>query len=81
MWIKHPWNISDISNSELTRTLFPVESANNIKITITHHGVIGYGWIWEGISLMIAYWVSQSVTQCSTKILMQSVMVCLKENV
>ena len=37
--------------SEL-RTLFPVGSANNIKIEITRHVVIGDGYIWEEISLM-----------------------------
>ena len=58
MWIEHPWN-----TSELARTLFPVEcsyllTANNIKIT---HRVVRDGCFWEGISLMNACWVSQSV--------------------
>ena len=35
------------SYSELTRTLFPVESTNNNKVT--GHRVIGDGYIWEGI--------------------------------
>ena len=61
MWIKHPWNTSNVPYSELARTLFPVESTNNIKTKITHPRVIGDGCIWEGISLMNAWWVSQSV--------------------
>ena len=35
------------SYSELTRTLFLVESTNNNKVT--RHRVIGDGYIWEGI--------------------------------
>ena len=48
MWIKRPWNASDIA-----RTLCIVESTNNIKIKITHK-VVGDECIWEGISLMNA---------------------------
>ena len=29
MWIKQPWNLSQISYNELARTLFPAESTNN----------------------------------------------------
>ena len=39
---------------ELARTLFPVESTNNIKSKITHHRFKGAGCIWERISLMNA---------------------------
>ena len=35
----------------LTRTLFPVESTDNIKTKVTTHRVIGGGCMWEGISL------------------------------
>ena len=59
MWIKHPWNIVHVPYKELTETLFPVESTNNIKIKITHRRVIGDGCIWERISLMNACWVIQ----------------------
>ena len=31
-----------------------------MKIIIIHHRVTGNRWIWEGISLMNACWVSQS---------------------
>ena len=56
MWIKDPWN-----TSELERTLFSVQSAtNNIQIKIIHR-VVGDGCIWEGLSLINACWVSQSV--------------------
>ena len=55
MWIKHPY-------SELARTLFRVESTNNLKIKITQHRVLGDGFIWEGISFMNAWWVSQSAS-------------------
>ena len=45
---------------ELTRTLFPTESTNDIKIETTHQRSIEDGCIWEGISLMNACWaVSQ----------------------
>ena len=37
-----------------------IVATNNIKIKITHR-VVGDGCIWEGISLMNACWVSQSV--------------------
>ena len=47
--------------SGLAWTLFPVESTSKVKIKITHHRVIGDGCIWEGISLINACWVSQSV--------------------
>ena len=43
---------SNIFETQVTRTLFPGESTNDIKIKITQHGVIGDGCIWEGISLM-----------------------------
>ena len=46
---------------ELVKTLFPVESTNNIKINIIHHRVIGDGCICQGISHMNTCWVSQSV--------------------
>ena len=59
MRIKNPWNTSHIHYSESTRTLFPVGGTNNIKIKITHHRVIGSGYIWEGLSLINAWWVSQ----------------------
>ena len=59
MWIKHPWNIVHVPYKELTETLFPVESTNNIKIKITHRRVIGDDCIWERISLMNACWVIQ----------------------
>ena len=49
IWIRHPWNISHISYSELAWTLFPEESTNNIKIKITHHRVTEGECIWEGI--------------------------------
>ena len=61
--IKHPWNTSHIPYSELTRTLFPVESTNNTKIKIRHRRVIRDGFIWEWMSLMNVCWVSQ----CSIK--------------
>ena len=51
------------SLSEYARTLFPVESTNNIQIKITNHKFIGDGCIWEGISLK-RYFVD-SVSQCS----------------
>ena len=38
----------------LARILFPVESTNDIKISITHHKVIGDGYIWERVSHMNA---------------------------
>ena len=62
--------------SELAGTLFPVESTNNTKIKITHHRVIGDWWIWEGISLVNAGWVSH----CSIKFLVVSDGV-FKENI
>ena len=43
---------------ELARTLFSVESTNNIISKITHHRVKGFGCIWERISPMNACWVS-----------------------
>ena len=55
---------SHIPYSKLVRNLFPAESANNIKIKITHHRVIEDGCLWEGISLMN---FDESVGQCSTK--------------
>ena len=61
MWIKHPCNTSHIPYSELVKTLFSVESTNNIKIKITQRRVIGDGCIWEEILLMKARWVIQSV--------------------
>ena len=61
MWIKHPWNTSHILYSELVKTLFSVESTNNIKIKITQRRVIGDGCIWEEISLTKARWVIQSM--------------------
>ena len=54
MWIKRPWNASDIA-----RTLCIVESTNNIKIKITHK-VVGDGCN-EHLFLMNACWVSHSV--------------------
>ena len=61
MWIKHPRITSHIPYSELARTVFPVESTNNIMIKITYHRVIGNRCILEGIALPNAWWVSQSV--------------------
>ena len=63
--------------SELARTLFPVESINNIKITITRLRVIGDGCIWERISLMNAL-LSQSVNDPSS---FKCLVVFLKEKV
>ena len=54
MWIKQlitshtPYTVTI---SKLVRSLFPTESANNIKIKITHHRVIRDGCIWEGTSI------------------------------
>ena len=44
-WIKLPWDTVIFSN-DLARTLFSVESTNNIKIKIAPHRVIGDGCIW-----------------------------------
>ena len=44
-------------NSELTRTLFPVESADNIKIKITRHRVTGDEFIWKGMPFMRMYFM------------------------
>ena len=44
-------------NSELTRTLFPVESADNIKIKITRHRVTGDECIWKGMPFMRMYFM------------------------
>ena len=41
-----------------SRTLFPVESTNSIKIKIAHYRAIGDECIWEGMWLMNAYRVS-----------------------
>ena len=78
MWIKYPWNTSNFPYIELARTLFPVESTNDIKIEITQHRVVGDECIWEGISLMNTSWVSvlstfkmQSVLVCKRKCLME----------
>ena len=52
MWIKKFWN-----TSKLARTLFPVESENDIKIKIgvtkfkVRVGIIGDGCVWEKLSL------------------------------
>ena len=54
MSIKHSLN-----TRKLTRTLFPVESTNNIKIKISYHRDEGDGCILEKISLMNAVRVSQ----------------------
>ena len=35
--------------SELGRTVFPVESTNNIRIKVTYLRVMGYGCIWKRI--------------------------------
>ena len=51
---------SAYSFSELARTSFPFESTSNIKIKITCYRVLGDGCIWEEISLMNTWWVSQS---------------------
>ena len=56
MSIKHSLN-----TRKLTRTLFPVESTNNIKIKISYHRDEGDGCILEKISLMNAVRVSQQV--------------------
>ena len=69
--------------SELSRTLFPFESTNNINIKWTHTelSVAGYDCIYEeGISLMNACWVSQLVFNQALNAV-QTVMMCLKENV
>ena len=51
--------------SELGRTVFPVESTNNVRIKVTYLRVMGDGCIWKRIELMNACWVSQSViVQC-----------------
>ena len=51
--------------SELGRTVFPVESTNNIRIKVTYLRVMGDGCIWKRIELMDACWVSESViVQC-----------------
>ena len=39
-------------NSKLTRTLFLVESTDNIKIKITRRRVTGDGCIWKGMPFM-----------------------------
>ena len=44
-------------NSELTRTLFLVESTDNIKIKITCHRVTGDGCIWKGMPFMRMYFM------------------------
>ena len=67
-------------NDELARTLFPFESTNNIKIKITRHRCIGDGCIWEGISLMNAFQVSQSVSVQSSFRKQPVMTLYLKEN-
>ena len=52
---------SNISETQVTRTLFPGESTNDIKIKITQHRVTRDEYIWEGVSLTNTCWVSQSV--------------------
>ena len=56
METKHPG-----INELVTILFFVVESTNNIKIEIRQHRVVGNGCIWEGILLVNACWVSQSV--------------------
>ena len=81
MWIKPPWNTSNIPIG-ISQNFIPVESRNEIKIKITHHRVKGDGCIREGILLMNANCVSQSMFY---KVLNQSVMerlikrICLME--
>ena len=70
MWIKQFWN-----KGELVRTLFSVESTNNIKIKIgvvevtVRVRVTGDGCIWEGISLTNARWVSQSAVHQGSNVI------------
>ena len=45
------------SRCELSRTF---ESKNHINIKTNRHRVMENGCIWEGISLMNVWWVSQS---------------------
>ena len=59
MWIKHLWNTSHIPYSphddSVARTF---ENKNHIKIKRTCHRFIENECIWEGMSLMNAWWVS-----------------------
>ena len=54
---QEPYFLYDRS-SELARTF---ESKNHMKIKTTRHRDMENGHIWEGISLINACWVSQSV--------------------
>ena len=77
--IKHSWNTSYIlymiPDSELARTF---ESKNHIKNETIRHRVMENECIWEGILLMNACWVSQSVSVLSS-FKCSPMMVCLKK--